>query len=303
MKTNESSPYGRIVLVGARGFIGSAIAGILRQPDMVQEMAAFPSSDCDLTDLPKATEHLASALDESTLLIVCSGLKKQWGDSLELFSKNLLMVTNLCHILENSPVKRLVYFSSAEVYGESIDNLAIRETTPVAPTSYYGLAKFCAELLLRKTADHLGISLLTLRPPLVYGAGDTSRGYGPSGFIWSALAGETISIWGDGGELRSMIYIDDVAELTLRLSLGGYDGVVNLADSGSVSFAELLGLIDAMAPRGARSVSQPRTREKVDNRYDNALLLSLVPDFTFTPIEEGLRRTISQAGLLMEDIR
>lgn len=297
MTFSLNSHYKRIAVIGERGFIGSAIMNYVQRAISTFEVAGLSTTICDLTDLPQASKQLTPVLDESTVLIVCSGIKKQWGDSLDLFLKNLLMVTNLCRILETAPVKRLVFFSSAEVYGENINNLAISETTPVAPTSYYGLAKLSSELLLRKTADCLGISLLLLRPPLVYGAGDTSRGYGPSGFIWSALAGETITFWGDGSELRSMIYIDDVAEITVRLSLGSHNGVVNLADSGSVSFEELLQTIGTVMPDGIKPLSRPRTREKVDHCYDNSLLRSLVPGFRFTPIEEGIRRTVNVAGL------
>ena len=83
---------------------------------------------------------------------MCSGIKKQYGDSLEIFEQNLKMVMNVCkHLLSNN-VLRFVFVSSAEVYGEDLNDLSITEETQVAPTSYYGMAKYASELIIKKSS-------------------------------------------------------------------------------------------------------------------------------------------------------
>jgi UDP-glucose 4-epimerase len=132
-----------------------------------------------------------------------------------------------------------------------------------------------------------------LRPPLVYGAGDTSRGYGPAGFVWSALNRESVTLWGDGSELRSLLFIDDLVRIASRLTLEGCQGVVNLAGP-SASFREILDLLSDLVPGGVASCSRPRTKAKTDNAYHIELLQRLNPGLCFTPLAEGLRLTLQQ---------
>lgn len=281
----------RVVVLGHSGFLGAPLTSRLRADYPALELIGLSAAQCDLTDWG-SVQTLDPLLDDTTAVVVCSGIKKQWGDSLEIFSRNLLMVSNLCRLLELHPVRRLVYFSSAEVYGEDLDELSISETTPVAPTSYYGVAKYASERLFWKLADSRGISLLVLRPSLVYGAGDTSRGYGPAGFIWAALNREVVTLWGDGSELRSLLFVDDLVDMASRLAFHDYQGIVNLAHSPSASFRGLLELLSSLIPGGVASSVRPRSKAKVDNAYNVDLLRRLIPGLAFTPLAEGLRRTM-----------
>ena len=70
--------------------------------------------------------------------------------------------------------------------------------------------KFTAENLLTKVCIENNIKLIKVRPPLIYGKDDLSRGYGPTGFTYKAMDNEEIVLWGDGSEYREFVYIDDV---------------------------------------------------------------------------------------------
>jgi len=280
----------RFVVLGHSGFIGAPLCARLRER-LPREVVGLSSVQCDLTN-PKAAVRLATLLDQHTTLIVCSGIKKQHGDSLELFSKNLLMASNLCRVLEAHTVRRILYLSSAEVYGEEKENLQICEATPVAPTSFYGIAKYASERLLAKAAASQGTPLLVLRPPLVYGAGDATRGYGPSGFVRAAARGESVTLWGDGSELRATVYIDDLVEMICRLAETRFEGVLNLSWGPSASFREILQILGELVPGGVRHDSRPRTKPQVDHGYRDDLLRSLIPDFCGTPLASGVRQTL-----------
>src|SRR5690348_15585203 len=183
----------RIVLLGHTGFVGSHLVTYLRRhrPDL--ELVALSVEDLDLTRA-EAVEHLSALFEADVGVVMTAGVKRQWGDTLEAFSHNLSMAQNVCHALAARPVGRFLFFSSAAVYGEANENEAIDENTGVSPTSYYGVAKFASECLLRQT---LRRGLVAVRPPLIYGLGDTSKSYGPAGFVHAALHGEPITLWGD----------------------------------------------------------------------------------------------------------
>jgi UDP-glucose 4-epimerase len=189
------------------------------------------------------------------------------------------------------PTKRVVFFSSAAVYGEDVHHPSITETTPVQPTSYYGLAKFTTERLLWKAVGRCAHQpLLILRPPLIYGPADPAGTYGPSGFVRAALRRDPVTLWGDGTEQREFLFIDDAVELVGRLMEQAFSGVVNLAAGCSVTFKEALEAVERLNGWPLQVTSRPRTKARVDNRFDNRVLRALVPGFTFTPLDEGIRR-------------
>ena len=106
---------------------------------------------------------------------------------------------------------RFLFVSSAEVYGEDLNDLLITEETQIAPTSYYGMAKYASELIIKKSLiDYPNTSYMILRPALVYGPGEEGSFYGPSGFMKAAVKNEEILLWGNGSELREFVYIDDL---------------------------------------------------------------------------------------------
>ena len=221
-----------------------------------------------------------------------SGIKKQMGDNLENFCANLRMAENVARVLEESPVRRFIFFSTADVYGEDIDNTSISELTPVNPRSYYGMAKFASEGLLRKAIDSReGSSLAILRPPFTYGAADDQRGiYGPHGFCQSARDGAEIALWGDGSELREFLFVDDLAQLTMRLLESEHEGILNPVSGESHSFREILDVIESFVGSPLKITNRERSRGKVDNAFDGGRVREWFPDFGFTPFETGLRR-------------
>jgi UDP-glucose 4-epimerase len=282
----------KIIILGHSGFIGSYLMNFFQKHSHIVEIVGYSSPSLDLTDSHHVLE-LAGIFDLQTAVIMCSGIKKQFGDNLEIFSKNVKMVENICAILHDKPVCRFLYFSSAEVYGDAIHNTNISEDTPINPTTYYGIAKYTSERLLQKViASQKDSSLLILRPPLVYGPCDTSRGYGPAGFVWSAINKEEIKLWGDGSELREFIFIYDLVKIVCNMTFNNYNGVLNVASGRSYTFQDILKILLDIVDFKFQINSCPRTKRKVDHIYSNKVLMQLLPDFVFTSLDEGVKYTL-----------
>jgi UDP-glucose 4-epimerase len=277
------------VILGHDGFIGRHLGEPFRLAWPGVDPVGFSLPGTDLTD-PAQVEGILRHLGEETILVFAAGIKKQHGDSLEVFGRNLAMAVNVCRLLERRPVRRVVFFSTAEVYGEDVHNLAIDEETPVRPVSYYGAAKFASECILQRTvAARAGSSCLILRFPFVYGPGDSPGIYGPLGFLARGLAGEPVVLWGDGGEQREFLWVGDLARAVVRLAQGTSSGVVNVVSGKSHTFREVAELVNGMLPSPVAIGERPRTKGRVDNAYTGRRFRELVPDFRFTPLEEGLR--------------
>lgn len=285
----------RILVLGHSGFIGRRVMALLgqetRRHNPSCEVVGLSYPEVDLANAESARK-IEPLLDERTALIMLSGIKRQLGDDADIFRRNMDMVLHMTACLERNPAGRVIFISSAAVYGEEVHNLAISERSPVCPQSYYGIAKFAAERVLHAwAASQTGVSLACVRPPLVYGPGDESRSYGPSGFIHAARNGQTITLWGDGSELREFVFVDDLARLLAELVFSGYDGMLNAASGLPASFQAILDCLRVHFP-DMTVQEKPRSKSKVDNGFDATRLRSAFPDFAFTPIEEGLMLTV-----------
>ncbi|MBI3617301.1 MAG: NAD(P)-dependent oxidoreductase [Candidatus Omnitrophica bacterium] len=213
--------------------------------------------------------------------------------------QNLNMTRNVCRVLEKYPVKRFIFFSSSAVYGEDIHNTRITEETPACPTSYYGLVKYTAERLYAKTiGSQKESSLAVLRPPLIYGPGDWGKTYGPSGFVRAALNNEPITLWGDGTELREFIFVEDIVRVVCGFLDSDFKGVVNVASGKSRTFQDVLKIVSDLAGEALDVKSLARTKDKVDNAFDNTHFTRLMPGLRFTPLEEGMRETFNMEAAL-----
>jgi UDP-glucose 4-epimerase len=296
----QAPSFSRIVLLGHTGYIGSRLAAALTAAAPFVPLLGLSAPTLDLTRADSGAA-LADVLDPGCALVICSAIKKQLGDSLDVCERNLAITLNICRALAARPVQRAVFLSSAAVYGEDVSHGVITEATAVQPTSWYGIAKFASErLLIRAAGERAASSLLVLRPAQVYGAGESDYYYGPSGFLRKALSRAPITLWGDGQELREFLFVDDVVTLLTRLTLGNTTGLLNIVSGKSYTYAQALDVVATLAGERPALTSRARTKAKVDHRFDAAALLQACPGFTFTGIEEGLRRVAAGAAAQAE---
>jgi UDP-glucose 4-epimerase len=288
--------FTRIVVLGHTGYIGSRLTAAFlgAAPDVPVVGRSAPSLDLTRPESAAALEEL---LDPGGALVVCAAIKKQLGDSPEMFEQNLAIVLNVCRAVAARPVRRIMFFSSASVYGEDVQHGIIDESTAVQPTSFYGIGKFAAErVLIRMAGQQSAASLLILRPALIYGPHEPAYYYGPSGFLARALSHEPITLWGDGEELREFLFIDDVVALTVRLTFSDTAGVLNIVSGTSYTYTQALAAIARLTGRQPAVASRARSKDKVDHRYDPSCLLRACPGFAFTTMEEGLRRMLNETA-------
>ena len=292
MSSGGGTGGSRVAILGHTGFIGGHVFRALERARPDFELVGGDLPRLDLTDAEQA-EALADLFAPDVAVVMCSGIKRQLGDTLDTFSANVAMVVNVCRVLEKHPVGRFVYLSSGAVYGEERTDTSISEATPADPTSAYGIAKLASERLLLRTLASHEASLVLLRPPQIYGPGDIPA-YGPSGFLRDALSHGTITLWGDGRELREFVFVEDVAALVARLVEGEFAGVLNAVHGMRQSFRDAAEIACRLVP-GTRIETKPRSRPKADHAFSAEAVRRLFPDLEPTSLESGMARTL--AGL------
>ena len=277
----------KILILGHSGFIGQAMLADLQAnaPDLEVVGLSVPEVDFEKKD---DWDRVAARFDEETAVVFLAAVKRQVGDNRESFAQNMNMIYHLAEAVEKNPVGKLVFYSSTAVYGEDVQHPDITEATGVQPTSFYGLYKFTAERILLNACDPK--RLVCLRPPTAYGGGDLPQ-YGPSGFTHKSITGETIVLWGDGGEKREFVYIDDLVAVTRMVVQSDFSGVLNVCSGISYTFQDVLACVEGL-PTGLPPLDRrERSKDKVDNYFDNTLFKKVFPEFVFTPLEEGIRKT------------
>lgn len=288
MSATGQLAFDKVVVIGHTGMIGSALMRVLATRHGSIERVGLSLAAMDITT-PEGMARIAPHLGPGTAIVMCAAIKRQLGDSADIYLKNTAIAVGFANLIAAHPVRRVVYLSSAAVYGEDIENLAISEATPVNARSYYGLSKTTAEWLIERAAQaHPAMSVGLVRPATIYGPGDVGTAYGPSGFLTAAVEGKPITLWGDGSELREFIYIDDAAEALARYVFVDHRGPLNLVAGQSYSFQDALAAATKAAGRTPAVTSRPRSKDKVDNRFDNALLRRLVPGLTFRSLDDGV---------------
>ena len=276
------------IVIGSTGFIGSKIYTSLKL-DPKNIVVGISSSQVDLyiKDSYKKLNNLVTA--DSTI-IMCAGVKKQLGDNIDIFEKNLIIINNFIRSVLCVSPKKIIFISSASVYGEDVmQTNKIDENTSVVNRSYYGMGKYMSELLLARVCEEVKIELVILRPPLIYGDGDLSFGYGPTGFLRKALDGTDITMWGDGTELREFIYINDVVDIVKILINSDFNGVLNLVSGISYNYLDITRIIRDTLNLDIKVSSQTRSKEKVDHVFSNEKISDATHDFCFTSLEFGIR--------------
>jgi UDP-glucose 4-epimerase len=194
-------------------------------------------------------------------------------------------------------IGRLVYPSSGgTVYGRH-RYLPIDEHHPTDPLSAYGVQKLAAEKYLAVYNRLYDLDSFVLRIGNPYGPRqDPHKGQGLiAAFIYKALTGRPVEIWGDGESIRDYLYIDDVVDAIISVSY--YPGKERIFNIGSGegrsvnaivrSLQDILGINAAeISWRPARAFDAPA------NVLDAALARRELGWRVTTPLEEGLRRQI-----------
>ncbi|MDO8988995.1 MAG: NAD-dependent epimerase/dehydratase family protein [Sideroxyarcus sp.] len=192
-------------------------------------------------------------------------------------------------------VKRFVYASSAAVYGAP-ELLPLDEKSPVMPMSPYGLEKYINDQYAALYSQLYKVSCLGQRYFNVYGPRqDPASPYAGviSRFASAMTKGETLRVFGDGGQTRDFIFVKDVALLNLHALKSDAGGVCNIATGHSVT---LLELIDTLATCAG---CKPKIRHEApaigDIRHSSATPLKmnkLLDPPVMTTLADGLKQLL-----------
>lgn len=299
------------LVLGGSGFIGRhVVAALARRGDavIVADRAPPPSFPPDIpaqavafVPLDLATQDWAALTRGSDVVhhYVWSTVPQSANeDPLADLDTNLRATVRLLEALRGQPGKRLVFASSGgTVYGK-LTETPVHEDHALAPLTAYGVSKLAAEKYIGFYRSQHGVDGRIARLSNPFGAGQNlRRNLGAvSIFLAHAMAGEPITIWGDGTVVRDYLHITDVTQALLALADAPGQAVAeapvfNVASGEGRSLNQIVSAIGALLGRApfveykpARPFDVPVSILNVDRA---ARVLGWRPHLGF---EEGLSR-------------
>jgi nucleoside-diphosphate-sugar epimerase len=258
------------LITGAAGFIGSTLAGRL-----LDEGARVAGIDCFTDYYPRALKEanlatldgrpgftflestiqqapLAELLGETTHvfhLAAQAGVRKSWGRDFQVYTTNNIEATQvLLEACLGTRIEKLVYASSSSVYGDDTP-LPMKESSVPAPLSPYGVTKLAAEHLCHLYHANHGVPCVSLRYFTVYGPRQRPD-MAFNRFIRAAIAGQPITLYGDGEQTRDFTFVADAAAATAAAGARGVPGhVYNIGGGSRVSVNQVLEVVARLAGR------------------------------------------------------
>lgn len=305
-----------VLITGGAGFIGSHLAQRLR--DLGKEVTVLdvvppplalkrlgPRIDYiqgSVTD-PALVEQLVPRHDCIFHLAALLGVRRTMEQPVEMIENNLCGTMN---ILKQAWLhkKRLVFASSSEVYGKNSPPFTESSDHLYGPTSKlrwsYAIAKSLEENLCLGYAQKGG-AITIVRYFNVYGPRQSSGPYSGviAKFVRAALRGEEVTVYGDGQQTRSFLYVSDAVEATIRAAGEAACGeIINIGSNEEIAVAQLAQKVVSICRSNSRITYLPFHQvypegfEEIPRRFpDITRLQTLLQYGPQVSLEEGLLRT------------
>ncbi len=287
----------RVCVTGSSGFIGTHLVRRLKAEGYwvrgvdvkLPEFAPFAGDDLLLSDLRDPDPAQVALADvDAVYHLACEmgGIGFTLPHSFDQRLTNSRIDQNVAAAVREQRVERVFFASSACVYNETLQAevtawpLTEEDAYPAQPDLSYGWTKLMGEQLLQDLAHDTQVGIRIFRFHNVYGelgAWDGGREKAPAALCrkvaLAKLRGDDhITIWGDGEQQRSFMYVDDCVEGIRRLMDSTYAHPLNLGRDDAVSINTLARLImdvagyecaiehDLSQPQGVRARNSDNSR-------------------------------------------
>jgi GDP-L-fucose synthase len=287
----------KLLVTGGKGLVGSSINTNVRI-----------GREVNLVD-PNETLKMFQ-IHNPTHVIHCAGKVGGVGGNMnykgEYFYDNIMINTNVIESARKTNVKNLVCFLSTCVFPDKV-NYPITEDMihlgePHSSNYAYAYAKRMADIQIRAYREQYGLNYTSVIPTNIYGPNDNfslEHGHVMPMLIHKLYLAQQnntdFTVWGSGKPLREFIFSKDVAKLS-EWAVENYNESepIIFGTSEEISIIDLVDLlVKEFNFKGKVIFDNTKPDGQFRKSSDNSKLKSYLPDFKFTPIEEGIKETVS----------
>ena len=286
----------KLLVTGGRGLVGSAINADVK---LGREFNLINSIETDQ----------AFKMHNPTHVIHCAGKVGGVGGNMnfkgDYFYDNLMINTNVIESARKNGVKNLVCFLSTCVFPDKVEypltEAKVHLGVPHDSNYPYAYAKRMADIQIRAYREQYGINYTSVIPTNIYGPNDNfslEHGHVMPMLIHKLYKakrdGTDFTVWGSGKPLREFIYSKDIARLA-EWAVRNYNETepIIFGTSEEVSIKDMVDLlIQEFNFKGKVIFDKDKPEGQFRKPSDNSKLKSYLPDFEFTPFEQGIKETV-----------
>jgi UDP-glucose 4-epimerase len=296
-----------ILVTGGAGFIGSNIVDKLIEEghqvvivdnlssgkkEYINQKAEFYQLDIRDAELEKVFKNheITHVIHHAAQIDVQLSIKDPLFDA----ENNILGTINLLEKCRKYEAEKIIYASSAAVYGEP-GYLPIDEAHPVKPMSAYGVSKYTPEHYIKMYAELYDLKYTILRYANAYGPRQDPKGEGGvvSIFVNQMLKGEEPIIFGDGAQTRDFIHVYDLVKANLLALEKGDNELVNISTAERNSVNQLVNHLQQLMDSGLKAVYHPaRDGDIKHSALANQKAKDVLGWDPYYSFNEGLKQTL-----------
>ncbi len=286
----------KLLVTGGKGLVGSTIEAEVK---LGREFDLVNSQETDQ----------AFKMHNPTHVIHCAGKVGGLGGNMnfkgDYFYDNLMINTNVIESARKTGVKNLVCFLSTCIFPDEVEypltEAKAHLGVPHNSNYPYAYAKRMADIQIRAYREQHNINYTSVIPTNIYGPNDNfslEHGHVMPMLIHKLYKakrdGTDFIVWGSGKPLREFIYSKDVARLA-EWAVRNYNETepIIFSTSQEVSIKDIVDLlIQEFNFKGKVVFDKDKPEGQFRKPSDNSKLKSYLPDFKFTPFEEGIKETV-----------
>ncbi len=297
----------KVLITGGCGFIGSHVCERLqkeghevlsmdnlsagKRENVSCAIAVEDITDCEAMERtfadfrPRVVVHLAAH----------TRLRDSLENPLNNAEQNVSGTISVLQACRNNGVEKIIYTSTGGArYGEP-ERLPVAETDPLKPISPYGISKYAAEHYVRVLSQTFGFDYLILCFGNVYGPrSDPISTMAIPIFATRMLRGEPPQIFGDGGQTRDFLYVEDISRVVHeQLTTTTEEKLFNLASGTQTSVNEVVRLMEEEYQTGLVPEHVDAIRGEVRDILLDISRARKELGFQPTSFEEGLKKTLA----------
>lgn len=300
----------KILITGGTGLVGSSLE--------FDNCVKLSSKDCDLRDAQQTYKLFESLKPDKVIHCAAKvgGVLSNMAYKGDYYHDNIMINTNVLEASRRVGVKRVLSFLSTCVFPKDIDypltEDKMHDGAPHEAHYPYAYAKRMLDIQSRAYREQYGCDFISVIPVNLYGPNDNfnlENSHVAPALIrkcYEAKINNTpFVVWGTGKPYREFIYIKDIAKLT-AWTLENYQdkGPLIFTSSIETSINELVEIIAKCFSFDGKIVFD---KSMPDGQYrkpsSNKKLLSHIPDFEFTSLEDGIAETCEWFQKKYETVR
>lgn len=314
----------KVVITGAAGFLGSFLSeeflkngydvvgfdNFFRgKKEYLPKHKNFTFYEMDIVKEPdKFVDVIKKEKPEIMIhYAAINGTKYFYDIPYQVINDNIRMAQNVLDACKNSSVKKIIYASSSETYGEAM-KVPTPETHPILLNIHtdrdsYASSKAICDFYVKLFAKENKIDYLILRIFNTYGPHMDTSEYGQvvPEFINKMFSNDQFTIIGNGEHTRSFCFVDDHTRLVRKLVENVSNEIVNVGNDKETKIVDLAKTMHKIEGKKFDPKYLPgREYDHKRRRPDISKLKKLINDYPKITLEEGLNKTITEFKKIQE---